>query len=182
MAEHFLYVATETGQERPVKLGTSANPARHLRQLQAGNPRRLLIRAAWRIVAASPAQYAGELAQAIRRLSPDPRADWQDVPVGEVDQAVRQLNRHLSRPQQGRLVGAKRGFEAFAAEDLPDRFQLLPVPEAEMARWQEQADREGALECSPPARLTADNRMAVDAAIEAVARNRSGCGSTLSKG
>ncbi|HEY0834501.1 MAG TPA: hypothetical protein VGE72_11390, partial [Azospirillum sp.] len=147
MAECFFYLLTEEGRESPVRIGASADPAKHLRQLQAGNPRPLVIRRAYRILSGTPPlRLAGELEQAIRQLTPGPDGGWREVSVEEADALVAQLARSLARPQQGRLVGAKRGFEAFGAEDLPDRFQLSAVAEAEVARWQAQAERAGPLD------------------------------------
>lgn len=166
MAESFLFLITEEGNERPVKVASSPHPEKHLRQLQSGNPRRLTIRSAYRILSGpAPAQYAGELEQAVLLLTPGLNGAWRDASVGDIDPLIRRLSQDLARPQQGRLVGAKRGFEAFGAEDLPDRFQLSSVAEPEIARWQEQVDRAG----SSPLRLSAENRMAVDAAVASAA-------------
>ncbi|WP_448191625.1 hypothetical protein [Azospirillum sp. sgz301742] len=169
MAEYFLYVIAEDASERPVCVASSANPAKHLRQLQSGNPRRLVVRLAYRFLSGpAPAQYAEEFEQAILLLTPGRSGAWRDASADEIDPLIWRLSRQLARPQQGRLVGAKRGFEAFGAEDLPDRFQLSAVPEPEIARWQEQADRAGALDYGTPVRPSAESRMAIDAAVESM--------------
>lgn len=171
MAECFFYLLTEEGQESPVRVGAAADPVKHLRQLQAGNPRPLAVRRAYRILSGTPPlRHAAEFEAAIRQLTPGARSGWRDATVEAVDALVARLARTLARPQQGRLVGAKRGFEAFGAEDLPDRFQLSPVPEAEVARWRDQSDRAGPLDPGALPRLDGDGRMAVDAAVERVIR------------
>jgi len=174
VAECFFYLLTEEGRESPVRTGAAVDPVKHLRQLQAGNPRPLAVRRAYRILSGTPPlRHAGEFEEAIRQLTPGSNTGWRDATVEEVDALVTRLARTLARPQQGRLVGAKRGFEAFGAEDLPDRFQLFPVAEGDAARWREQADRAGPLDPGAPPRLGADSRMAVDAAVERIGRARS---------
>jgi len=171
VAECFFYLLTEAGQDRPVRTGGAVDPVKHLRLLQAGNPRPLAVRRAYRILSGTPPlRHAAELEDAIRQLTPGAGAGWRDATVEEVDALVGRLARTLARPQQGRLVGAKRGFEAFGAEDLPDRFLISAVAESDAARWQAQADRAGPLDPGAPSRLAADSRMAVDAAVERIGR------------